>query len=239
MGATELGYENRDVAYALIAPLYGVLARFVPAWVSPNALTLLGLGCAAAMLVVMLAWSSPQACLVGALLVLGYEVFDSLDGKHARNTGQSSRFGAYLDTAVDGLAAGLIYTGVVGHFQLFTPIFLLAIGVRMAKACFVYASAAETRLRINPEIGTTVENLLVATLLLWQWASPGAGIDVGAWASGSPWLQHALQAFQLDFLSPIRTGLFLLVLGLPLTSLGDVLEVKRLLEADQAGTSAG
>lgn len=229
---SELAYENRDFAYAVIAPAYDVVARFVPRWISPNHLTMLGLGCAFVLMVVMQAWPAPEACLVAAFLVMGYELCDSLDGKHARNTGRASRFGAYLDTAVDGLAAGLMYTAVIGHFKLFTPIFVLVIGLRMAKACMVYASAAETRLRINPEIGTTVENLLFTGTLLAMWAWPNAGLDVASWFGSNEAARQWLAAFQLDRIDPIRALMLLLTFLLPITSVGDVLEVKKLLSEE-------
>jgi phosphatidylglycerophosphate synthase len=226
---TSLSYENRDVAYALVAPAYDVLARFVPRAVTPNQLTLAGLACTIVAAIALNVVHAPWICAVAAALVLGYEIFDSLDGKHARNTGQSSRFGAYLDTAIDGLAAGLLYTGLVGHFGLTSAIFLFAIAIRMGKACLVYASAAETGLRLNPEIGTTVENLAMVAVLLLSAAWPTAGLHLGALL---PMWQPQLAALQLDTLDWIRAGLVFLVVFLPISAVFDVLEVKRLLERD-------
>ena len=99
---SSLAYENRDVLYARIAPIYDVLARLVPRAVSPNHLTMAGLASAAGAAVALCAVQAAWACWLGAAFVLGYEILDSLDGKHARNTSQSSRFGAYLDTADPG-----------------------------------------------------------------------------------------------------------------------------------------
>lgn len=232
---TALSYENRDVAYAVISPVYDLLARFVPRAVSPNQLTLAGLACTVLAAVLLNLYHEAWICWVAAALVLGYEVFDSLDGKHARNTAQSSRFGAYLDTAIDGLAAGLLYTGLVGHFQLYSPIFLFAIAIRMGKACLVYASAAETRLRLNPEIGTTVENLIMGAVLVLSALFPAAAINLGALLPG---LQPTLAALHLDSLSWVSGGLFLMVIYLPISCLFDVLEVKALLEAPDADSAA-
>jgi phosphatidylglycerophosphate synthase len=224
---TALSYENRDVAYAVIAPAYDFLARFVPRAVSPNHLTMAGLACTVLAAVVLNVYHEAWICWVAAALVIGYEVFDSLDGKHARNTGQSSRFGAYLDTAIDGLAAGLLYTGLVGHFELYSPIFLFAIAIRMGKACLVYASAAETRLRLNPEIGTTVENLIMVAVLVLSALFPSAALNLGALL---PAWQPTLAALQLDTLSWVSGGLFCLVIYLPISCYFDVREVQTLLE---------
>lgn len=225
---SSLAYENRDVLYARIAPLYDVLARFVPRSVSPNQLTMAGLMCAVGAAIVLCASPAPWVCWVAAAFVLGYEVFDSLDGKHARNTNQSSRFGAYLDTSIDGLAAGLIYTGVVAHFGLYGPLFLFAIAIRMGKACLVYASAAETRLRLNPEVGTTVENITMVALLVLSALFPAAGVDL---AGLLPAWRPTLEALQLATIDWMRAGLIFLVGFLPISAVFDVLEVKRLLEA--------
>lgn len=228
---TALAYENRDYAYRVVSPLYDRLARLVPAAVTPNQLTMLGLGCAIANALVLNLWHGPATCLVGAALVLGYELFDSLDGKHARNTGQSSRFGAYLDTSIDGIAAGLLYVGLLGQFGLTSPVFLFALTIRMGKACIIYASAAETKLRITPEIGTTVENLTMAMLLVVSALWPHAGFNLGA---ALPQLQAPLAALQLDTIDPVRGALLFLVVFLPISAVFDILEVKRLLEQPEA-----
>ena len=85
----------------VLSPFYDRLVPFVPASVSPNAVTLLGGACCLASIHLQLAGMHGQA----ALVYLCYCVLDNLDGKHARATGQASRWGGILDHCVDGLCS--------------------------------------------------------------------------------------------------------------------------------------
>jgi len=83
--------------YAL-SPFYDRLVVVWPRWVHPNHITCLGGVAVAGSLVAMAAEQWSLACLAFTL----YHMFDNMDGKHARRTGQSSQFGHVLDHALDG-----------------------------------------------------------------------------------------------------------------------------------------
>jgi ethanolaminephosphotransferase len=52
------------------------------------------------------------ALVMCGLLYLGYYIFDQLDGKHARNTGQSSPLGLLMDHGCDAITTFLITSGL-------------------------------------------------------------------------------------------------------------------------------
>ena len=79
---------------------------------SPNQLTLLGLLLQAGVAIVI---ASGHLALAGWLLI-GSAVFDAFDGTLARLTGQSSRFGAFLDATVDRYAEVLTLGGLLWYF---------------------------------------------------------------------------------------------------------------------------
>jgi hypothetical protein len=89
----------------VLSPFYDRLAfRLFPDALHPNVITLLG-GAFAAMALIALrngafGWSS--------VLFTLYHGFDNMDGKHARRTNQCSKFGAFLDHAVDGTIGWLM-----------------------------------------------------------------------------------------------------------------------------------
>lgn len=89
------------------------IARLFEHWgLSPNAVSLLG--CLLTIIVAgVLATGHPQ--LAGLLLIFTLG-FDALDGTLARLTGQSSRFGAFLDSTLDRWAEVALYGALVWFF---------------------------------------------------------------------------------------------------------------------------
>ncbi len=98
-------------------PYYGIgyrklaawMDQYVPHWVHPNFISFLALlGALVPMAFVLKQHlanpEQPVPPIHQLLLALGfliYETFDELDGAHARATGKCSRFGAFLDDAID------------------------------------------------------------------------------------------------------------------------------------------
>jgi phosphatidylglycerophosphate synthase len=92
------------------------IARRLPAWVTPDGLTALGvLGMAGAGVCYRLVPLTPLALLgVNLFLVLNW-FGDSLDGTLARERRRERpRYGFYLDHLVDGLGAALVMAGLAG-----------------------------------------------------------------------------------------------------------------------------
>lgn len=87
------------------------------AGVTPNGLTLLGLGGtgAAAALVALGLLGAAAAVLIPSALA------DALDGAVARATGRTSRRGAYLDAISDRIADAAILGTLAWHFRLGAP----------------------------------------------------------------------------------------------------------------------
>mmetsp|Transcript_4312 Transcript_4312/g.11641 ORF Transcript_4312/g.11641 Transcript_4312/m.11641 type:complete len:409 (+) Transcript_4312:73-1299(+) len=88
------------------------VAKFVPKWVSPNAITLSGLVgvLLAVLLTALVRQGEPETYINGhavhffaAAMVFAYQTLDAVDGKHARNTGQSTPLGAVFDHGCDAL----------------------------------------------------------------------------------------------------------------------------------------
>ena len=235
-GGTGLGAiraDNRDVLYARLGPLLERIARRVPASVSPNTLTFLGLLCTTTAAVLLMTWRDRVACFVTAALLVLYEVFDGIDGKHARNTGQTSPFGAFLDDAVDAISTGLLYASFVVRFELYAWPFVLGAVFRLVYQCVNYASVVETRVRINPEYGTTGENATLFAVMVLSGAFPGTLDLAGHLAEGS-WLRDALVANRLATVNFMGGTLLFALCFMPILSLQAVLEARR----DLAGRRA-
>jgi CDP-diacylglycerol--glycerol-3-phosphate 3-phosphatidyltransferase/CDP-diacylglycerol--inositol 3-phosphatidyltransferase len=92
------------------APLGNLLLRW---GVSPNAVTLVGtLGvCAGALVCFPQGW-----LLVGVLIVTAFVFSDMLDGYMARTSGQTSPFGAFLDSTLDRIGDAAVFGGLAMYY---------------------------------------------------------------------------------------------------------------------------
>ena len=97
----------RLLAHALLDPLASTAIRV---GLTANALTVLGLGLAAA---AGLAFFDGHSRLA-ALLLLAAGLCDILDGQVARRSGGETRFGAFFDSTLDRLGEALVLIGILG-----------------------------------------------------------------------------------------------------------------------------
>jgi CDP-diacylglycerol--glycerol-3-phosphate 3-phosphatidyltransferase len=89
------------------------MARVLGGWgVAPNTLTLLGY---VLHLPVMYMLATGHLRLGGALFVVA-SAFDALDGSVAREMGQASTFGAFLDSVVDRFSEGTVLFGLLLYY---------------------------------------------------------------------------------------------------------------------------
>src|SRR5262245_5419641 len=81
--------------------------------VTPNALTIIGLG----LNVVVAAVLAAGYLTAGGALLLAAGAFDMLDGALARSTGQITKFGAFLDSTLDRYSELIVFGGLLLHLQ--------------------------------------------------------------------------------------------------------------------------
>jgi len=90
----------------------------------------------------LLDWTNEEQLFVAGLLIFGGMLFDALDGSAARMTGQSSEFGAQLDSLCDAITFGAAPAVLVWRFSNLLPhrlswaigvIFALCVLIRLAR----------------------------------------------------------------------------------------------------------
>ncbi len=92
-----------------LLPLCRVLARF---GVRPNQITLTGtLLCLLGAVLV-----ATDRLVLGGLIWLAGSALDMLDGALARSQNQASRGGAFLDSTLDRISEGVLFTAIAYHF---------------------------------------------------------------------------------------------------------------------------
>lgn len=133
-----LGQHGRGLTRALFTRPALAMAR---AGITPNTLTVTGTVLSVTAAVVTL----PQGhFLVGPPLLGILLVADSFDGILARATGQSSVFGAFLDSTLDRLADGAVFASLAAWAALTMrtdSAALRTVTVCLALACIVLAAA--------------------------------------------------------------------------------------------------
>ncbi len=103
--------------------------------------------------------------LTGGLLVLGFGLFDAIDGSMARLRGTETRFGAFLDSVLDRYSELAIFFGIlVFSIQASNPINCFLVFIAASASVLVsYIRARAQSLGIDARIGilTRVERYLV------------------------------------------------------------------------------
>ncbi len=155
------------VDHQLTPPLARLLAQ---ARLTPNALTMAGLvvgfGAAAAIAIGHLP--------LGGGLVLFAGVFDLLDGALARFKGQTTSFGALLDSVVDRLSEGAVLFGLLlfalWHNLILEVILIYVTFVGSVLVSYVRARAEGLGLECQVGVFTRAERVIVLALglLLYQ-----------------------------------------------------------------------
>lgn len=124
----------------LATPIATALGRL---GLTPNALTVIGfVGTSVAAFAAANQW-----WLAAGVLVLAFGIFDLFDGTLARATGQTSRFGAFLDSTLDRTGENLVYAGIAfGCAVAFYPL-----GAGLAVLALTFASVV-TYTRAKAEV---------------------------------------------------------------------------------------
>lgn len=130
-------YENRgcdrSITYKYVmSPFYDWLVEFLPLWLAPNVITLLGLITVVVPHVLLMlhapTMSEEAPRWVYALNCVGlfaYMVLDNLDGRQARRTGSSSPLGHLVDHTCDALNVLITGLSVATTLRMGTTIYTL------------------------------------------------------------------------------------------------------------------
>jgi phosphatidylglycerophosphate synthase len=125
---------------------------------SPNALTLIGLGIA----IVGAYFAATQDWLTAGLIVAFGAVFDLFDGALARATGKASKFGAFMDSTFDRAGEAVVFIGIlVGLVAAEFKLGVTLVACAMAASLMVsYVRARSESLGFSP--GTGMANVGLA-----------------------------------------------------------------------------
>lgn len=123
-----------ELSRNFIRPIARLLAHL---GVHPNLLTVLS-AVLNSLGVLWIATGRPMVALVWFLL---FAPFDALDGEVARLTGRTSRFGAFLDSTLDRVVDGLVFSSFAYLFREDVPLFVLSLLALLSAYLISYSRA--------------------------------------------------------------------------------------------------
>jgi CDP-diacylglycerol---glycerol-3-phosphate 3-phosphatidyltransferase len=155
--------QFRHIWAAVMTPPTKLLWRL---HVSPDAVTWTG----TALVVAASLLTIPRGLLwQGGLLVLVLVLSDGLDGQLARMSGQSTKYGAFLDSSLDRVADGGLFGAIIlyfagpGHSQIWAGIALWALMAGQVTS-YVKARGESLGLDANGGLAARADRIVVAFL---------------------------------------------------------------------------
>lgn len=170
---------NRDITDRLVYPLLSKLVVFIPRAVHPNLLTLAAIAAAFAAAATLAFSSEPSSFLACAGLLVAWILLDSCDGIHARNTGQCSKFGSFLDHFGDALGFFFLQAAIIYRFDLHEPVVFDALLLRQALACWTYIIQVHAGHLYITSLGWSFEIYAYAALMVALFFFPEFQFQIG------------------------------------------------------------
>ncbi len=158
----------------LIRPIARLLARI---GAPPNLITVLS----AVLNALGVLWIATGKPLAAMLWFLIFAPFDALDGEVARLTGRTSRFGAFLDSTLDRVVDGLVFSSFAYFFREDVPLLLLSLLALLLAYLISYSRARVEGLggELKEGLMSRYPRFIGVLLLLLTWGVGGRGPLVG------------------------------------------------------------
>jgi len=134
--------------------LYAIVRGLALTKISPNVLTFLGLVInviAAVLFGFANADNQQRMFLYAGLVIIGAGIFDMVDGRVARATGQVTQFGAFFDSVIDRYSDVALFFGLLVYYARANRFFYL---VLVALVMVTSVMVSYTRARAESLIGT-------------------------------------------------------------------------------------
>ncbi|KAJ3370810.1 hypothetical protein GGF31_003836 [Allomyces arbusculus] len=221
------GADKSLVSQYILQPYWTRLVEWVPMWMAPNLVTLIGFAFIVANVLMTLWWSPdlvtplPRWCyFVFGLGLFIYQSLDAIDGKQARRTGQSGPLGELFDHGCDALnttMSVLMVAPALGYGQ--SPWLLVSLGCTLANFYLTTWEEYHTGVLYLGLISGPVEGILMIVTVLVATGIFGPAM----WHR--PLLGLSLTAFDLT----MAAGVLVIFLNLA-TSIQNVIRAKRSLQ---------
>lgn len=207
--------EDRSLTYKyLLSPLYSRLVQFLPLWLAPNAVTLIGLFPTITAHTLLMYYShdfqssAPSwVYLYAGLSLFFYMVMDNLDGKQARRTASSSPLGHLFDHGCDTLNVTLSGINMLATVQLPPGLMSISVLYALGQLSAFFATLEEyfTGAMILREFNGPNEGILILCTL--QIATSVAGPQLWTRLASVPFIGISIQLNNVIYYSALFPAL--------------------------------
>ncbi|KNE68236.1 hypothetical protein, variant [Allomyces macrogynus ATCC 38327] len=221
------GADKSLVSRYILQPYWTALVEWVPMWMAPNLVTLIGFAFIVANVLMTLWWSPdlvtplPRWCyFVFGLGLFIYQSLDAIDGKQARRTGQSGPLGELFDHGCDALnttMSVLMVAPALGYGQ--SPWLLVSLGCTLANFYLTTWEEYHTGVLYLGLISGPVEGILMIVAVL---------VSTGIFGP-SMWHQPLLGLPLTSFDLTMAAGILVIFINLA-TSIQNVVRATRSLQ---------
>lgn len=215
---------NKDIIYHYTYVLLIKLAPYIPRRITPNQLTIAGSISSLIACALLYFIQSPVCYLYWMLFNFGWFILDALDGIHARYTGQTSEYGAFLDHFLDNFYFIFMFTVFTIKFDLAYPIYVCAIIVRITAALSVFVVQFHTRKLYLSRFSGGLELILLNTAMLLSYFFPDFNPSLH---TNNTFLLHIINALYLQQGVFMKLTLLVYLIGVPVNFLMQVRFVKK------------
>jgi CDP-diacylglycerol--glycerol-3-phosphate 3-phosphatidyltransferase len=168
---------GESIGRGAMSIINAMVRGFASAGIHPNILTTIGVcinvGCA-------LLFGFGEFFWAGIVMIVA-NVFDMLDGNVARQTGNVTRFGGFLDSSLDRLSDMVAFLGIMVFYAGNTPqhslinVFLAGVGM-IFSVLVSYTAARSESLGVKANVGflqrpERIVLLIIGALSTWDWNS--------------------------------------------------------------------
>lgn len=206
--------DYKDYVYRVTYFFLGKIAHVVPRSVTPNQITVLAFLCAMIGNVLLVTVNSPMAYLYWVVFNFAWYLLDALDGIHARTTGQSSEYGAFLDHAFDNVYFLFMLTAFVYKFDLLHLFYVYILLLRVTVALMVFTVQCHTGRLYLSRFSGGVELVLFSVAMVLSYCYPHFNLLNHI---SSPLLLHYAHILNLQTGAFMKIALWTYAIGVPIT----------------------
>ncbi len=192
--------DYQDYLYRFTYYLLSFVAPYIPRTVSPNQITMLAFFFAMMGNTFLIFNHTPAAYLYWVLFNFIWFLLDALDGMHARLSGQSSEYGAFLDHAMDNIYFLFMLTAFAAKFDLTQILYIYIIILRVTAAIMVFTVQCHTKRLYLGKFSGGLEFLLLSGAMILTYYYPHA--------NPIQWTNNAVMQEAMLFLS-LQQGVFM------------------------------
>lgn len=204
--------DYKDFIYRITYLFLGKFAGYVPRSIRPNQITAVAFISAMLGAFLLVFVQSPAAFLYWTLFNFIWYLLDALDGIHARLTGQTSEYGAFLDHALDNIYFIFMFTAFAWRFDLGHVFYIYVLLARCTAALMVFAIQYHTKRFYLSRFSGGTEFLLFSLAMFLSYCYPN--FNPAYHTSNTLWL-YFIHVFSLQQGMFMKLVLMIYAVGAP------------------------